>query len=159
VRWTIAFSFSCFVRNGREGNLCRSGEFLLSLKSDDRERLFNTALVGDLKDCRNDVCTIEQPSSRGSHQSDLSSKCGSFNGECPPDEVVMAMEFSRCRIVATEMDDPRGAGVLSGVAIDAEDARCRSLTDSQVLEVEDARCNQVAIRMEDPRCQSLYMKW
>ena len=71
----------------------------------------------------------------------------------------MAMEFSRCRIVAIEMDDPRGAGVLSGVAIDAEDARCRSLTDSQVPEVEDARCNQVTIRMEDPRCQSLYMKW
>jgi hypothetical protein len=25
--------------------------------------------------------------------------------------------------------------------------------------VEDSRCSQVAIRMEDPRCQSLYMKW
>jgi hypothetical protein len=112
-----------------------------------------------LKAVGNEVCTIEQPSSRGLLQSDLSSKSGSFNGECPLDEVAMAMEFSRCRIVAMEMDDPRGARVLSGVAIDAEDARCRSLNDSQALEVEDSRCSQVAIRMEDPRCQSLYMKW
>ena len=84
---------------------------------------------------------------------------GSFNGECPLDEVAMAMEFSRCRIVAIEMDDPRGAGLITAVAIDVEDSRCRCLNDSQALEVEDARCSQAAIRMEDPRCQSLYMKW
>jgi len=28
-----------------------------------------------------------------------------------------------------------------------------------VLEIEDLRCNRVAIRMEDPRCESLLMTW
>jgi len=73
--------------------------------------------------------------------------------------MVIEMEFSRCKIVAIEIDDPRGAGHLQGVSIDVEDSRCRSLAEGQMLEVEDARCRHTRVVMEDPRCQNLHMKW
>ena len=105
------------------------------------------------------MCTIEHPHSRRSHQSNLSSINGAFPAECPLNEVLIEMEFSRCRMVAIAIDDPRGAGLLSGVAIEVEDVRCRNLAEGGVLEVEDARCRKVAIHMEDPRCQNLHSKW
>jgi hypothetical protein len=71
----------------------------------------------------------------------------------------MQMEHARCKMVAIEIEDPRGAGQFTAVTIEAEDSRCRSLVESLVLEVEDSRHRRVAIKMEDPRCQCLHMKW
>lgn len=73
--------------------------------------------------------------------------------------MVIEMEFSRCRIVAIEIDEPRGAGLHKGVSIEAEDSRCRSLAEGLTLQVEVAHCGHALVSMEDPRCMSLYMKW
>ena len=73
--------------------------------------------------------------------------------------MVIEMEFSRCEMVAIEVDDPRGAGLSGGVSIALEDPRCRGLAERLMLEVEDARCSHPLVVMEDPRCQSLHMKW
>jgi hypothetical protein len=73
----------------------------------------------------------------------------------PFDEMVTWMESSRCKMVAIEIDDPRGKGLLTSVAIEVEDPRCRNLRDDLVIGLEDRRCNRVGIEMEDPRCQNL----
>jgi hypothetical protein len=73
--------------------------------------------------------------------------------------VVNQMESHRCKMVAIEMDDPRGANLLGAVAIEVEDTRCRSLAEGYLIQVEDARYRHVAIKMEDPRCQNLRDKW
>jgi hypothetical protein len=74
-------------------------------------------------------------------------------------EVVIAMEDPRCKIVAIEIQDPRYRNLLNGVVIEMEDPRCKSLLNRVVLEIEDSRCYRVAIEMEDPRCKSLLLPW
>jgi len=69
------------------------------------------------------------------------------------------MESYRCKVAAIAIDDPRCSILLKGVAIEVEDSRCRSLLEGRVLDVEDSRCGDVRVVMEDPRCQSLHMKW
>jgi hypothetical protein len=71
------------------------------------------------------------------------------------DEAVIEMEFSRCKMVAIEVDDPRCSSLLMGVAIEMEDPRCASLHERRVPEADDARCRHAPVKMEDPRCQSL----
>ena len=61
--------------------------------------------------------------------------------------------------VVIEMEDPRCRSPLNVVVIEIEDLHCKSLLSRVVLEIEDRRCNRVAIRMEDPRCESLLMNW
>ena len=78
---------------------------------------------------------------------------------CALDAEMILMEFSRCKIVAIGIDDPRCAGLHSAVTIEVDDSRCRSLAEGLTLEVDDPRGRNVAIKMEDPRCQSLYMNW
>jgi len=72
---------------------------------------------------------------------------------------VVEMEFSRCKMVAIGIDDPRCAGLHSAVTIEVDDSRCRYLAEGQVLESDGPSGRNVAIRMEDPRCQCLYMNW
>ncbi|MGA2729271.1 MAG: hypothetical protein ACLPH3_00385 [Terracidiphilus sp.] len=70
------------------------------------------------------------------------------------------MEDARCRIAALEMDDPRcGKGLLSGVEIEMEDSRCKSLFYGVALEMDDPRCRRETVDMEDPRCKSPYLIW
>lgn len=69
--------------------------------------------------------------------------------------MVIEMESSRCRMVAIEIDDPRGKSLFTGVAIELEDLRCRSLQASPVIESEDHRCHRIGMEMEDPRCRNL----
>lgn len=71
------------------------------------------------------------------------------------DGMVIGMESSRCKMVAIEMDDPRGKSLLTGVAIEVEDLRCRNLHASLVIGLEDRWYNRVGIEMEDPRCKNL----
>jgi len=51
------------------------------------------------------------------------------------------------------MDDPR----YKVAAIEAEDARCKSLLKGMGIELEDYRCKRlrysVSIEMDDPRCK------
>lgn len=70
--------------------------------------------------------------------------------ECmsPLDGMVIEMESSRCRMVAIEIDDPRGKSLITGVAIEMEDLRCRSLRASVVIEPDDRRCHRIGIEME-----------
>jgi hypothetical protein len=77
----------------------------------------------------------------------------------PLDWMVIEMEFSRCKMVAVNGDDPRCSDLLTGVAIEMEDSRCTSLAEGRVLELNDARSRHMHVKMEDPRCQNLYMKW
>ena len=76
-----------------------------------------------------------------------------------PNHGVIEMEDSRCKIVATETDDPRCKGLLIGVVTEMEDLRCKSLLDRVVLEIEDPRHNRVVIGMEDSRCRNLLIIW
>jgi len=69
------------------------------------------------------------------------------------------MEFSRCKMVAIKIDDPRGAGFYSAVAIEVEDSRCRNLLEGQMLDTDGPSGRNVAIKMEDSRCQSLHINW
>lgn len=69
------------------------------------------------------------------------------------------MEFSRCKMAAIKMDDPRGGGLCSEVTIEVEDSRCRNLLEGQMLETDGPSGRNVAIKMEDPRCQSLHINW
>jgi hypothetical protein len=59
--------------------------------------------------------------------------------------MVIEMESSRCKMVAIEINDPRGKSLLTGVAIEMEDLRCKSLHSSMVIGLEDRRCNRVGI--------------
>jgi hypothetical protein len=77
----------------------------------------------------------------------------------PRDGMVIEMESSRCRMVAIEIDDPRGKSLLTGVVIETEDLRCRSLQASAAIELEDSRFQRVGIEMEDPRCRNLRNWW
>lgn len=70
-----------------------------------------------------------------------------------------SMEFSRCKMAAVKIDDSRGAGSYSAVTIEVEDSRCRNLLEGQMLETDGPCGRNVAIKMEDPRCQSLYINW
>ena len=65
------------------------------------------------------------------------------------------MESYRCKMAAIEIDDPRGKGLLMGVAIDVEDARCRNLKADGTIGLEESWSNRAGIAMEDPRCQNL----
>jgi hypothetical protein len=76
-----------------------------------------------------------------------------------PEGLVIEMEFSRCKIAAIEIQDPRCSSLLEGIAIGTEDSRCRSLVEGMALEVDDARCAYARIKMEDPRCQELRARW
>jgi len=69
------------------------------------------------------------------------------------------MESSRCKVAAIGIDDPRGAGFHSAVTIEAEDPRCRNLLEGQMLETDGPCGRNVSIKLEDARCQSLYMNW
>ena len=73
----------------------------------------------------------------------------------PLDGMVTGMDSDRCRMVAIEIDDPRGKGLLAGVAIQVEDPRCVSLRASAAIWTEDRGWNRVGIEMEDPRCKNL----
>ncbi len=57
------------------------------------------------------------------------------------------------------MDDPRCKELLSGVMIEVEGPRYKSLHYRVELETEDSRCNRVPIKMEDPRCANLFVPW
>ena len=71
------------------------------------------------------------------------------------------MEDSRCRIAAIGTEDPRCSSLISGVAIEMEDHRCRGLLQGTmytgaVIQIDDPRCNSgMGIAMEDPRCGNL----
>jgi hypothetical protein len=69
------------------------------------------------------------------------------------------MEFSRCKMVAIKIDDPRGTELHSSVTIEVEDSRCRNLLEGQMLETDGPGGRNVAVRTEDPRCQNLYLNW
>jgi len=69
--------------------------------------------------------------------------------------MVQAMESARCKMVAIEIDDPRGKSLLTGVSIETEDPRWSSLHASTVIGPEDSWRNRVGIQMEDPRCMNL----
>ena len=69
------------------------------------------------------------------------------------------MNEPRCKIAAFEMDDPRFGKLLDGVVIAIEDPRYKNLGDRLVLEIEDSRCGRTAMKMEDPRCSSMFMAW
>jgi len=69
------------------------------------------------------------------------------------------MEDARYKVVAIEMDGPRGNGPLQSVLIEREDRRCCSLVDRGMVEMEDHRCRTVTVQTEDPRCQSLHLGW
>jgi hypothetical protein len=58
-------------------------------------------------------------------------------------------------MAAIEIDDPRGTGLLTGVAIDVDDPRCRNLKANGTIGLEESWSNRVGIAMEDPRCQNL----
>jgi hypothetical protein len=73
--------------------------------------------------------------------------------------MVTEMESPRCKMVAMIGDDPRCSCLLTGVAIEMEDSRCTSLAEGRVLEVNEAHSRHMHVKMEDPRCQNLYMKW
>jgi hypothetical protein len=69
------------------------------------------------------------------------------------------MEEHRCRIVAVVADDCRCKNRFDEAIIEAEDPRYRSLRCRVDIEVEDSRCNSIAVKMEDPRCRGLSLKW
>jgi hypothetical protein len=73
----------------------------------------------------------------------------------PVGQVVIQMEFSRCKVVAIGADDPRCRSLLMGVTIEMEDPRCKTLHASAGIEMEDRRCNPVGMELEDPRCKDL----
>ena len=99
-------------------------------------------------------CTLTEPGATLSQFAGEAIRCKRL-----PNDVVIEMEDPRCKIVAIEMDDLRCRSPLNAVVIEIEDLRCKSLLNRVVLEIEDLRCNRVAIRMEDPRCESLLMTW
>jgi hypothetical protein len=78
---------------------------------------------------------------------------------CLLDGEVVEMEFSRCKMAAIGIDDPRCAGLHSTVTIVVEDSRCMTLVEGQMLETDGPCGRNVAVKMEDPRCQSLYITW
>ena len=69
--------------------------------------------------------------------------------------MVTRMESYRCKMAAIEIDDPRGKGLLAGVAIEVEDPRCRNLKANGTIGLEESWSNRVGIAMEDARCQNL----
>jgi len=107
----------------------------------------------------NEVCNIGQPAFLRPPHSYLSSLKIVQVQETAQWDVVIEMEDPRCKIVAIEMDDLRCRSPFDGVVIEIEDLRCKSLLNRVVLEIEDARCSCVAIKMEDPRCQSSQLAW
>ena len=105
------------------------------------------------------MCNIDQSASRRQRQPYLRSLNGAIGRKSLPNDGVIEMEDPRCRIAALEMDDLRCKGLLSGVMIEVEDPRYKSLYYRAALEIEDPRCNRVPIKMEDPRCTSLLVPW
>jgi hypothetical protein len=75
------------------------------------------------------------------------------------DAEVIDMEFSRCKMAAIQIDDPRCVGIHTAVSSEVEDSRCRYLAEGKVLEVDEGCCRSVTIAVEDPRCRNLYSKW
>jgi len=74
------------------------------------------------------------------------------------------MEEHRCTSVASEMEDARYKYMPDSGLTSLEDPRYNGLqdrigVDRLAIEAEDCRCNSVGIRMEDPRCTGLQMKW
>jgi predicted metal-binding protein len=69
-----------------------------------------------------------------------------------PNEVIV-MDDPRCKVAAIEAEDARCKSLLSGMAIEVEDYRCESLHYSASMEMEDPRCRQSASEMDDPRCR------
>jgi hypothetical protein len=97
---------------------------------------------------------IEQPLPLPLRQSDL----GSLNGRvrmAALSEMVIAMQTSRCRMVAVEADDARSKMLLTAVSIEMEDLRCKGLNPRAASEFTDGRCHWVGTEMEDPRCRNL----
>jgi hypothetical protein len=100
------------------------------------------------------VFIIEHPLPPALLQSDLGLLSGRVRTG-PLDEMVIEMQFSRCRMVAVEADDARSKVLLTGVTIEMEDLRCRGLNPNAAIEFTDGRCHWVGIEMEDPRCRNI----
>jgi len=69
------------------------------------------------------------------------------------------MENPRCKIAAVKTDDPRCDGLLGGLAVGIEDARCANLSFNMRAEINDPRCMPLATQPEDPRCNGLLAQW
>ena len=59
-------------------------------------------------------------------------------------------------IAAVQMEGPRGNGLFSGVVIEMEDTRCKSLSYRMALEIDEPRCSRIPIEVEDPPCNNPY---